>query len=202
MNNINILEIIELVKEKYSYGRKGHPCGGLESAPGAVEYKGCVEFLGKQENLNGFIEVGSAWGASFHLWAHCIPNGPKISVDLYGPYPGLNKDQFLFRNELWSQYFDDAVSILGNSTHKETINSTRSALKGEKVSFLYIDGDHSYDGVKADYLNYKEFVKSGGFIGFHDVNPQEKGVYKFWNEVKKEYSTAFVIENTIGILQV
>ena len=38
----------------------------------------------------------------------------------------------------------------------------------EQVDFVYIDGDHSYDGVKRDIQAYYPLVKDGGIIGGHD----------------------------------
>ena len=37
-----------------------------------------------------------------------------------------------------------------------------------KIDFLWIDGDHSYEGVKKDIYHWTPLVKKGGFICFHD----------------------------------
>lgn len=36
------------------------------------------------------------------------------------------------------------------------------------VDYLLIDGDHSYDGVMADYIYWSSLVRRGGYIAFHD----------------------------------
>lgn len=38
------------------------------------------------------------------------------------------------------------------------------------VDLLFIDGDHSMDGVSRDYEIYSHLVRSGGIIAFHDVS--------------------------------
>ena len=38
------------------------------------------------------------------------------------------------------------------------------------ISLLFIDGDHSYEGVKKDTLSWEPFVKKGGTILFHDTD--------------------------------
>lgn len=38
----------------------------------------------------------------------------------------------------------------------------------EPIDFLYIDGDHSYEGVKADILGWSPYVRHGGMILGHD----------------------------------
>jgi Methyltransferase domain len=53
---------------------------------------------------------------------------------------------------------------------------------------LFIDGDHRYEGVKADFENYASLVRIGGLIGFHDIvdGPVDEvgGVPDFWRELK------------------
>lgn len=38
----------------------------------------------------------------------------------------------------------------------------------EPIRFLFIDGDHTYDGTKAKFLSWEPFVKVAGVIAFHD----------------------------------
>ena len=32
-------------------------------------------------------------------------------------------------------------------------------LQGESLDFIFIDGDHTYEGVKSDFTNYKKYLK-------------------------------------------
>lgn len=57
----------------------------------------------------------------------------------------------------------------GNSRDTSIIQGVSEFFNGEKVDFLFIDGDHSEDGAFQDYLNYKSMVKDGGLIFFHDI---------------------------------
>jgi hypothetical protein len=50
------------------------------------------------------------------------------------------------------------------STDKAFINDL--CLKGFVTDILFIDGDHSYQGVIDDFNNFNEFVSIGGFIVF------------------------------------
>jgi len=54
------------------------------------------------------------------------------------------------------------------------------------LDFVYIDGDHSYDGVKSDFFNYFNKVKPGGYIGGHDFNMYGYEVIRFVNELHDE----------------
>ncbi len=63
----------------------------------------------------------------------------------------------------------------------------------KKYEYIYIDGDHSYEGVKSDYeLCWKRLAK-GGIMSFHDTH--HRGVYRdirfevwrFMVELKKKH---------------
>jgi hypothetical protein len=83
-----------------------------------------------------------------------------------------------------------SLFLLRKDSHKpETLASVEDILQGNKLDFLFIDGDHSYEGVKLDFAMYSRLVRSGGIVAFHDITPceSEKKVYKFWDEVKPGY---------------
>ena len=44
---------------------------------------------------------------------------------------------------------------------------------GRKFDFLFVDGDHSYDGVVSDFVAYYPLVRPGGLIALHDIVPDE-----------------------------
>jgi predicted O-methyltransferase YrrM len=55
---------------------------------------------------------------------------------------------------------------------------------------LFIDGDHTFEGVKKDWEMYSPLVRPGGLIVFHDVagNYGETQVKAFWDTIKTSYS--------------
>ena len=40
----------------------------------------------------------------------------------------------------------------------------------EELDFVYIDGDHTYENVKAELDAYWPLIKRGGVMGGHDIN--------------------------------
>ncbi|MDP9171002.1 MAG: class I SAM-dependent methyltransferase, partial [Acidobacteriota bacterium] len=38
------------------------------------------------------------------------------------------------------------------------------------IDYLHIDGDHSYEGSRQDFFDYKPLVAPGGIVTFHDTN--------------------------------
>ena len=67
------------------------------------------------------------------------------------------------------------------------------------MEFLFIDGDHSYEGVKDDFSKYAKFVKPGGIVAFHDIvpGPPENvgGVPKFWGEIRQNFRHVEIVED-------
>ncbi len=89
--------------------------------------------------------------------------------------------------------------IRGNSHSAEILADFRNALGNRQIDFLFIDGDHSYEGVKKDYELYSPFVRKGGIIAFHDiaVHPPIAGceVHRFWQELQKTKESKELIED-------
>jgi len=69
--------------------------------------------------------------------------------------------EFLKNTESFAQFI---IPIRGFST--TVINQI--TVKTNHVDLLFIDGDHSYEGVKADWDAYKKFLRAGSIAVFHD----------------------------------
>lgn len=79
--------------------------------------------------------------------------------------------------------------------------------------YIYIDANHSYDGVKKDYELFWPRLEKKGFMIFHDVllkkHPKHKnfGVWKFWKELPNDnkitmpYTHSDKLPSGLGILQ-
>lgn len=73
--------------------------------------------------------------------------------------------------EMWSQ-------------GKETRDVFGRAIKlGGPLSFCYIDGNHSYEGAKEDYVNCDKFLETKGFLLFDDSTLEAFGVWRLMPEV-------------------
>ena len=62
----------------------------------------------------------------------------------------------------------------GYSTDKSIVEK----IKDKKISVLFIDGDHTYEGIKFDLLEYSKYVTDGGYIIIDNYNDMA------WPEVK------------------
>lgn len=159
------------------------------------------------------VEIGTRDGGSLWMLSQYAPAGSTIiSIDLENALwgrPGTyrNRDRALA-----------ALSNKGYITHKinadSQLDSTRAELEailaGRPINFLFIDGDHTYGGVKRDWDLYKDLVEPGGLIAFHDISdcpskaPKVK-VPQLWSEIKGNYKHKEFIQDPgdvmgIGVL--
>jgi len=89
--------------------------------------------------------------------------------------------------------------LRGDSHSKEIANRVSQILKQDRVDSLFIDGDHTYEGVERDFEMYGKLVRRGGIIGFHDIvpGPPENvgGVPRFWDEVKSDFNYIEIVKD-------
>jgi cephalosporin hydroxylase len=72
--------------------------------------------------------------------------------------------------------------IAGDSHAKETKEKLISLLNGRCIDVLFIDGDHSYEGMVADFYDYSPLVRAGGIIAVHDIFYLDP-VAKAWEDI-------------------
>jgi cephalosporin hydroxylase len=154
----------DIVQESYDLGM-------VQNEP---EIMGAANFY-KSLDVKNFMEIGTDQGGTFAIWSKLSndKDGIRISVDL--PHGNFGRaDYDVNKRDKYLKSLGENVKTIHGSSHEEEIkNKVKGIIKGELLDFLFIDGDHTYDGVKQDYLMYKEFVKPGGWIGFHDIKNTE-----------------------------
>jgi len=140
------------------------------------------------------IEIGSFIGESTIIFArhfkHVIAVDPFLpNYDPNDPTSNFNFDDVFneFKNRIEEK--KDKVTI-----HRLMSNDAIKELDSETYDFIYIDGLHTYDGVKNDIINYLPLVKPGGVIGGHDYgtkHPHLLGVTDAVNEMLGEPDKVF-----------
>ena len=106
-------------------------------------------------------EIGSRDAGTSVLFSRVLKPRTLIVMDLYV------KNRWRLRRAAPS---GQVVSVIdGDSTHPLTVARLRRRLRGRQLDLLLIDGDHRWRGVRQDFINYREFVRDGGLIAFHDI---------------------------------
>ena len=159
--------------------------------------------LGEVRRLNPstVVEIGTASGGTlFMLTRAASADAVLVSIDL--PGGGVRGGYPVWRIPLYRSFArpGQRIHLLRRDSHDpSTLKALLDVLGGRKVDFLFIDGDHSYDGVKRDFEIYRTLVRPGGMIGLHDIVPHsaESGceVNRFWNEIRGSFDSVELVED-------
>jgi predicted O-methyltransferase YrrM len=142
------------------------------------------------------LEIGTARGGTLYLWAQAATDDAIIvSVDLPGgefggAYPACRVpfyESFARENQ--------TLHLVRRDSHEDkTVQEVQALFQSDTVDFVFIDGDHTYEGVKSDFALYSPLVRPGGVIAFHDILPRqdlpEIQVDRFWREIRGRYESA------------
>ena len=143
-----------------------------------------IKELGDNSNKT-MIEIGSFVGESTVMFAQSFKKVIAIDPFMAG-YDEKDPTSYLFEFDNVYQTYLDRITIYSNiQTIIETSDDAVKELNSETYDFIYIDGLHTYEGVKTDITNYLPLVKKGGVIGGHDYTniAHLVGVYKAVNEM-------------------
>jgi predicted O-methyltransferase YrrM len=162
-----------------------------------------VSLVGVVERLKPrvVLEIGTAGGGTLFLFCRASdPDAMIISIDLPGGRFGGGYPKW--RIPLYKSFVkgDQKLYLIRDDSHNsKTFEEVKNILGGRMIDFLFIDGDHRYDGVKRDFEMYAPLVRSGGIIAFHDIVPGSKesvgGVPRFWNEIKMRYKHTEIVKD-------
>jgi cephalosporin hydroxylase len=154
------------------------------------------------------LEIGSWYGGTLHYWITHAPAGAVIgTVDNLLNDMQHTKAEVLEKWNSWVTPDKTFHAFIGQSDNPEIIQGVKDELS--PLDFIFIDGGHTYDIVKADFDNYGPLVRKGGIIALHDITmemsfrePEKPGVKKLWTEIKQAgYITRElrIDRNTCGI---
>lgn len=142
------------------------------------------------DDRKNVLEIGSYVGASACCFGAALKKngaGNLICVDTW------NNDSMTEGNrDTWQEFLNNTASfkmhivpVRGFSTN--VVDEVAKHIKS--IDLLFIDGDHSYEGVRADWDAYKEFLWTGSVVVLHDWGWAE-GVKRLIEEDIKPNVTA------------
>ncbi|MET0650789.1 MAG: class I SAM-dependent methyltransferase [Pyrinomonadaceae bacterium] len=137
-------------------------------------------------------EIGAAGGGTAFLFAHAsAKDAVVVSVDL--KFERARREAV----RRFARARQRVVCVEADSHDAGTRDAVRASLGARPLDLLYIDGDHSFEGVAADFRLYTPLVRAGGLVVLHDIVPDFKtrhgvqtssdtgGVPRFWETVKR-----------------
>ena len=173
---------------------------GAREAQNIQEAESFCDFV-SDVKPESYLEIGVRHGWTLYLVSKVIPKARLFGIDLPGVFPwGDEGSDEILRKVAQAT----GAEITFADSHEES-----TAAKFGNIDFVFIDGDHKYDGVKRDWELYGPLVKQG-HIAFHDIHARPKEdpaklieVPRLWKEIKEKYPNKEIGSNPgIGILTI
>jgi len=155
------------------------------------------ERLIKLPEKGRLVDVGTGQGHAAMLFALTKPKWTIYTIDGFGMYGTIHnvwntKDENEFKKrgipfvrDLWER--NDVKNII------QIVGNTWDIPWELKADVIFIDADHSYQGVEKDVKKFEPFLKKGGLLMFHDYNNTfeikdyiDKNMLNDWNIEDKD----------------
>lgn len=148
------------------------------------------------------LEIGTARGGMLYCFCQlAAPDALLVSLDLPGA-PNCG-GQTQVERSFFSSFRQpgQVMHFIPDNSHNHTSRERlRSILGDRKVDLMFIDGDHSYGGVRIDCDMYAEFLSPDGIMVLHDICllPEHWGggneVGEFWKEYAPRHRVREIID--------
>lgn len=163
-------------------------------APAQIDAE-ILGLLGEVRRLRprAVLEIGTANGGTLFLLTRlAAPDAVVISIDL--PGGAFGEGYARWRAPLYRRFAvpGQRVELIRADSHQPATRAAVGQLLADRpLDLLFIDGDHSYEGARQDYEMYRDLVRPGGLIGFHDVARHRDAtceVHRLWGELRTKPS--------------
>jgi predicted O-methyltransferase YrrM len=147
------------------------------------------------------LEIGTSYGGSLFLWTSAArADATLVSVDLPpweldDPWEEVRRKRlFAFARE------GQLVRLVRKDSHDPTtLHEVKDLFQAQRIDFLFLDGDDSYEGIARDFADYAPLVRPGGLVAMAGL--RREGVARAFREVRA--ASAFEIReggSGIGII--
>ncbi len=119
------------------------------------------------------VEIGVWHGVTTSLLRSVMaPDGVLLAVD---PFPrgrlGVSFQRLIARSEV-ARIRNGAVRWMRMTGRRAARDYAASA--PNTVDFVFVDGDHSYEGLRDDWQAWSGLAAEGGVIALHDSRPDDR----------------------------
>ena len=127
-----------------------------------------------KDKCKSYLEIGTHYGHSLVTNLQSEYSSKYMAIDLFKKWADgtINDMKGLVDNnvKLFNKNNYECKVVKGNSKDSKILNIVKTYFN-EGIDLLFIDGDHTYEGVKGDFELYFPLVNSGGYIVFDDYLP-------------------------------
>ena len=156
------------------------------------------------KNAKCCVEIGVFEGVNTILIAESMdPQGILYGIDpFFKGRLGVSYHELITRHSIAKRKLEKRIKLLPLFSY-DALNEVPGL-----IDFIFIDGDHSYGGIKRDWEDWSKKLKPGGIIALHDTSVPDHdpaisnlGSYKFFNEVINK-DPCFKIVKTLDSLNI
>lgn len=151
------------------------------------------------------IEIGVYEGVNTVLIANQLgKNGKLFGIDpFFRGKLGICYHEQIARQQIKQLLLDQKIHIISKLSFDASADVPASG-----IDFIFVDGDHSLEGIEKDWNLFSVKVKKGGIIALHDTSipthdatVANLGSFKYFNSTIK-YDERFTILETVDSLNI
>lgn len=159
--------------------------------------------LMKSHKAKSYLELGIGNGGSFamacFMMQETLENADAVDCLAYRNLGiGQNEIEILNFIENIKPFMKTQFVDFHNETTDDFFETNE-----KKYDLIMVDADHSYEGVRKDFVNAQKHINENGLIIFHDIASKAcPGIIRIWKEIKSEVPemcTEFIHGENCGI---
>jgi len=176
-----VIDALEYIKKKYNLN-------GDEDNPIKLPkfFREDFDIMLAELGFNEGCEVGVLAGEHAKILMEANPNLHLNLIDSYKNYPGM-----VVRKNSLDWYRQKTQEILCGKNYSQYILSSLEAVnffEDNSLDFVYLDGNHKFDFVIRDIIEWSKKIRKGGIISGHDYNSERSiGVLQAVNAYVKAH---------------
>lgn len=99
------------------------------------------------------------------------------------------------------------ANLVGRVRWVERLSFDAASLVPDELDFVFIDGDHTYEGFRRDWADWSRKVRPGGVLALHDTQPTKLsstaacGACRYFQEIARHDERFYIVE-TVDSLNV
>lgn len=127
--------------------------------------------LAQQATDGVIVEIGSWKGRSTIWLANGTRAGAGLPIYAVDPHSTVDQEEFNANRSTFDEFTQNIAAAGVADLVRPLVATSSEAARDfdEPIALLFIDADHSYPAVRADFEQWRDKIRPGGAVCFHDV---------------------------------